>query len=137
MLPILSRFSIFDDMFNDSIYQKKESSIMKTDIKENEENYILDIDLPGYSKENVKLELDKGYLTINAEISNEINDSDTKPNYLYKERFYGKASRTFYIGESIVDKDVKASFKNGILTVTFPKKSIKEESGKTYIDIND
>lgn len=137
MLPRLSRFDILDDVFNDPFFTKRESQIMKTDIIEKDGNYILDIDLPGCKKEDIKLELNNGYLTISATVTHDTDNSDDKKNYIHKERFYGKCSRSFYAGESITEDDINASFKNGILTVTFPKETAKEESNKKYIEIND
>lgn len=135
MLPRLSRFNVLDDMFNDSVFTK--SQIMKTDIKEKGENYILEIDLPGYKKEDITMELSDGYLNIEATISNEEDNSDKQSNYIHKERFYGKCSRSFYVGDNITDKDINASFKNGILCVIFPKDVTDKIKDKKYIEIND
>ncbi len=137
MLPRLSKFDVLDDMFSDPFFTKRESQIMKTDIKETDKDYILDIDLPGCKKENITLELNQGCLTISAKVSNETDESDKKTNYVHKERFYGECSRSFNIGESITEEDIKASFKNGILTVTFPKETVKEEQTKKYIEISE
>ena len=137
MLPRLSRFDVFDDMFDDHFFTKRESQIMKTDIKEKDGKYILEIDLPGYSKENIKLELNNGYLTVSAEISNETDESEEKENYIHKERFYGKCSRNFYVGESVTEDEINASFKNGILSVSFPKEEEQIEQPKKHIEITD
>ena len=137
MLLRLSKFDVLDDMFNDHFFTKGESQIMKTDIKENEENYILDVDLPGCKKGDIQLESNKGYLTISATLSSKADEGDEKTNYIRKERFYGECSRSFYVGESITEEDVKASFKDGILTVTFPKETVKEEKSKKYIEISE
>lgn len=135
MLPRLSRFNVLDDIFNDSVFTK--SQIMKTDIKEKDENYILEIDLPGCKKEDITMELSDGYLNIEATISNEEENSDKQANYIHKERFYGKCSRSFYVGDNITDKDINASFKNGILCVIFPKDVTYKTKDKKYIEIND
>lgn len=137
MLPRLARFDILDDMFNDPFFTKRESQIMKTDIKEKDGNYILDIDLPGCDKKDIQLELNDGYLTVSATINHSIDDSNEKENYIHKERFYGKCSRSFYAGENVTEEDVNASFKNGILTVTFPKETVKENQDKKFIEISD
>lgn len=134
MLPRLSKFGIFDDIFNEPLYKNIENKLMKTDIREKNGTYILEIDIPGGTKEDVKLELENGYLTVEAEITKNTS-SDEKINYIHKERFYGKSSRTFYIGESITDNDIKASFKNGILTISFPKEI--QKSSKKYINIEE
>ncbi len=137
MLPRLSKFDVLDDMFDEPLFAKRESQIMKTDIKEKNGNYILDIDLPGCKKEDISIELNDGYLNISATINHTYDDSDTKENYIHKERFYGKCSRSFYAGENLKEEDIHASFKNGILTVSFKKDSVKDESNKKYIEISD
>lgn len=137
MLPRLTKFDVLDDMFNEPFFTKRESQIMKTDIKEKDGNYILDIDLPGCKKEDINIEFNDGYLTISATINHAIDNSDEKENYIHKERFYGKCSRSFYAGENLKEEDISASFKNGILTVTFKKDDVKNESNKKYIEISD
>ena len=136
MFPKLTKFDVLDDVFNDSFFTKRESSIMKTDIIEKGNNYILKIDLPGYKKEDIKLELKDDYLTISATLSSSEDDSNEKENYIHKERFYGKCSRTFYVG-NISEEDIKASFKNGILKLTFPKEQPKKIEEKKFIPIDD
>lgn len=137
MLPKITKFSILDDMFDDPFFTKREREIMKTDIKEKDGNYILDIDMPGYDKNDIKIELNDGYLTVTATVNKEVNDQNEDEKYIHKERFYGKCSRSYYAGDNIKEEDVIASFKNGILTLTFPKKVVKDESTKKYIEIND
>lgn len=137
MLPRLTKFDVLDDMFSDPFFTKRESQIMKTDIKEKDGNYVLDIDLPGCDKKDIELELNDGYLTVSATVNHSIDNGSEKENYIHKERFYGKCSRSFYAGENITEEDVKASFKNGILTVSFPKETVKEQPDKKYIEISD
>ena len=97
------------------------NNLMKTDIKETKNSYIIDMDLPGYDKDNINLSLEDGYLKINAKVEKEDNgDSDEK--YVRRERFVGECSRSFYVGDNIVEEDIDAEFKNGILKVTIPKK---------------
>jgi len=127
MLP-----SIFDDVFGD-VFEKSSNEIMKTDVKEVGENYLLDIALPGYDKQNIKLELEKGYLTITATQNSENESKDEK--YLRRERYCGKCSRTFYVGEGVDENEIGANYKNGILTVTVPKASKIEN--KKVIEIKD
>lgn len=127
MLP-----SIFDDVFGD-VFDRKEVSVMKTDVKEVGDNYELDIDVPGYNKEDIKLELERGYLTVTAEQSKDIDESDKK--YIRRERCYGKCSRTFYVGDDVTEEDIKANYKNGILSITVPKVSKVET--KKVIEIGD
>jgi len=137
MLPRLSKFDVLDDMFDEPLFTKRESQIMKTDIKEKDGNYTLDIDLPGCKKEDINIELNDGYLNISATINHTVDNSDESENYIHKERFYGKCSRSFYAGDNLKEEDIHASFKNGILTVSFKKDSVKDESNKKYIEISD
>jgi HSP20 family molecular chaperone IbpA len=98
---------------------------MKTDIKENEAGYDLAVELPGYRKEDMKLELKDGYLTISAEIKHDNDDKDNDGNYIRRERYYGKSSRSFYVGEAVTEEDIKAKYEDGILKINVPKKELK------------
>ena len=137
MLPRLTKFNVLEDMFNDPFFKKRESEIMKTDIKEKGDNYVLEIDIPGCDKKDIKIELNNGYLVVTASVERKLDEAEEKERYIRKERFYGKCSRSFYAGESITEEDVKASFKNGILTLTFPKEIVKEDANKKYIEISE
>ena len=128
-------FDLFDDMFRDPFFNESESKLMKTDIKEKKDKYLIDIDLPGYDKDNIKIEIQDGYLTIHASINKE-NDDEEKGKYVRKERYVGECSRSFYVGENIKEEDIKAKFKNGTLTLEIPKKEEKKQlSDKKYIPI--
>ena len=127
MLP-----SIFDDVF-DSMFDKPNNDIMKTDVKVVGDNYLLDISVPGYDKENIKLELERGYLTVTAEKNKEVNSDGEK--YIRREISYGKCSRTFYVGDNITEDEIKANYKNGILSITVPKTS--KVDNKKVIEIED
>ena len=105
---------------------------MKTDIKEGENEYTLEIEMPGIKKENVKIELSKGYITISAENNNEVEEKEK--NYIRKERHYGSFTRSFYVGDKVEMNDINASMDNGILSITVPKEE-KEEPEKKYIEI--
>ena len=98
--------------------------MMKTDIKETEKAFELDIDLPGFKKENVHAELQDGDLTVRANTETETEDKDEQGTYLRKERFTGSCSRSFYVGDDISEDDISAKFENGILKVTVPKKQL-------------
>ncbi|HBV83746.1 MAG TPA: Hsp20/alpha crystallin family protein [Lachnospiraceae bacterium] len=124
--------SLFDDFFEDFARPMRTASryntttgIMRTDVKESDTSYELDIDLPGYKKENVKAELENGYLTINAETSQNNDQKDEDGKYIRRERYYGTCSRRFYVGEEVNQEDIKAKFEDGILKVSVPKKEIK------------
>ncbi|MDO5569722.1 MAG: Hsp20/alpha crystallin family protein [bacterium] len=121
------RFDL-DEFFSD--FPKKGQNNMKTDIYELDGIYHLDMDIPGFKKENVKITCDDGYLTITA--TNETKEEEKKANYIHKERHYGKVSRSFYVG-NIPTNEIKANFDNGLLKVTFPKNSTT--ASKTTIDI--
>ena len=103
---------------------------MKTDIRETKDKYIIDIDLPGFSKENINLSLNKGYLEISAKVDKEDNSGEDEK-YVRKERFYGECSRSFYVGEDITEEDIQAEFKNGILKIEVPKLDENNESQET------
>ncbi len=131
-------FDLFDDFFRDDFFNGKEkNSLMKTDIREGENSFIVDVDLPGYNKEDIKIDVTNGYLTINAKTSNEVNDKE-KGKYVRRERFIGECSRSFYVGDDVKQDEIKASFKNGILSLEVPKVNEEEkEAEKKYIEISD
>ena len=136
MLVPRSNFDLFDEMFNDSFFHKEDNKIMKTDIKEKEDSYIIDIDLPGFDKDNIKIDITDGYLTISAKAEEEKNDKEDEK-YVRRERYFGECSRSFYVGDNIDADSVKATFKKGILTLEVPK--VKEEKlpEKKYIEIEE
>lgn len=127
-------FDLFDEMFNDPFFERNENKIMKTDIKEKGDKYLVEIDLPGYEKEDIKIEVEDGYLTVHAKVNKAEVESKEDGKYIQKERYSGECARSFYIGEDIKQEDIKANFKNGILTLSFPR-TRKEKSDKKYIDI--
>lgn len=137
LMPRRNDFDLWDDFFNDSFFKAKpEAKLMKTDIKENDDSYLLDIDLPGYEKGDIKISVENGYLTITAK--KEESNEDKNDNYIRKERFTGECSRSFYVGDEIEAEDVKASFKNGILALNIPKKEEEKKlPEKKYVEIDD
>ena len=102
--------------------QKMSPTLMRTDIKETDAGFELTIDLPGFKKDDVQAELKDGYLTIAAQTQSESEDKDEKGTYVRKERFSGKCSRTFYVGDDIEEDDIKAKFEDGVLKIAVPKK---------------
>ena len=137
MLVPRRNFDLFDDFFDDGFFSRKEKNLMKTDIREMKDKYVIDIDLPGFSKENINLSLNKGYLEISAKVDEE-NNSNEDEKYVRRERFYGECSRSFYVGDNITEEDIKANFKNGTLSIEVPKKDPKESiPQKKYIPIGD
>ena len=141
LLPRLFDDDVFDDVFDDwmptrHVFGKHEKNWMKTDIKDAGDSYELDMDLPGFKKEDVKIELENGYLTISANKDHEVDDKDNKDNYIRQERYYGSCSRSFYVGDSIKEEDIKANFNNGILELTFPKEVEQKAEEMKYITID-
>ena len=134
MLVPRRNFDLFDDFFKDDFFNKKETSLMKTDIKETKDNYLIEMDLPGYDKDNINLSLKDGYLSISAKVEKEENENEEEK-YVRKERFYGECSRSFYVGDNLTEEDISAEFKNGILKITVPKKEEKQSDETKYIEI--
>jgi HSP20 family molecular chaperone IbpA len=130
LMPSIFGENLFDDLFDGftrptgsgARYSAPATSVMKTDIKETEQGFELDIDLPGYKKEDVKAQLADGYMTITAETSQNNEEKDNDGKYIRRERYYGTCSRSFYVGEDISEEDIKAKFENGILKISVPKK---------------
>nr|WP_243205875.1 Hsp20/alpha crystallin family protein [Eubacterium sp. AF05-24] len=118
----------FDDMFHD-VHN------MKCDIKEKDGNYLLDIELPGYKKENIHMDLKDGYLTIQATRLNNEEERNEAGQIIRQERFSGSCSRSFYIGEGIRPEDIKAAYENGELKITVPKEPVKKVEETTFIPI--
>ena len=130
------KYDFFDDFFKDPFFEIQESNVMKTDIKENKNNYELVMDLPGYDKKDIKMHIEDGYLIINASTKNDVEDKDKNGKYVRKERYFGECSRSFYVGDDIKEEDIKAEFKNGTLNIEIPKKEeIEQKKENKYIDI--
>lgn len=127
--------NLFDGFFNDFARPERrlagsighEAAIMRTDVKESDEGFELHVDLPGYSKEDIKAELKDGTLTISASTNTEKEDKDKDGKFIRRERFSGNCSRSFYVGENLNQEDIKAKFENGILKLFVPKKENKPE----------
>ena len=135
MIPKRRDFDLLDDMFGGVFFNEGESKLMKTDIKEKKDEYVIDIDLPGYEKEGIKLNIQDGYLTVHATVNKEEKDEE-KGKFVRKERYSGSCSRSFYVGDNITENEIKAKFKNGTLTIIVPKKEEKKEiENKKYIEI--
>jgi len=125
--------SFFDDFFDDFFTPtKRNQASMKTDILEKEDGYELHIDVPGFDKEDIKVSLDNGYLTVEAKIEKETEDKEA--HYLKRERFLGASARSFYVGEDIAEEDIQANYDKGMIKLFIPKEgtNVKE---KKYIEI--
>lgn len=129
------RNNIFDDLFNTPFFTRSEANMMKTDIKEHDGGYELTVDLPGVKKDDIKAELNDGYLTITAENNSSKDEKDEKGKYICRERYSGSYSRSFYVGDSVTEEDIKAKFENGTLTLDIPKKEALPEKQNKYIAI--
>lgn len=135
MLMPTMRTNVFDDLFNTPFFTRTESSMMKTDIKEHDNCYDLTIDLPGVKKEDIKAELNDGYLTVSAENNTSKDEKDENGKYICRERYSGSYSRSFYVGDAITEEDISAKFENGTLKLTVPKKEALPEKQNKYIAI--
>ena len=146
MLPSIFGENLFDDFFSDPfgmmvpqgrdpLYGKHAKNLMKTDVRETESTYELDVDLPGFTKDEVNVELKNGYLTIQAAKGLDKDQSDKKGKYIRQERYAGACSRTFYVSEGVEPEDVTAKFENGILQLSIPKEAKKQLPKNTSVTI--
>ena len=126
---------VFDDLFDSGVNTTK-ANTMLCDIRETENTYVMNIALPGYKKEDVNIELDKGYLTISAkhEVSDE--EKDSKGNIIRQERSFGSCSRSFYVGDQIKPETISAKFENGVLKLNVPYEQPKPQVTNTKIMID-
>ena len=133
LVPSIFGEDLFDSFFEDfarptrnvARYNAPAANVMRTDVKETETGYELDVDLPGYKKENVQVELKDGCLTVTAKTSQSKDEKDENGRYIRRERYSGTCSRAFYVGEDIEQNDIKAKFEDGILKLSVPKKEAK------------
>ena len=123
----------FEDMWHEPFSTK--NSYMRTDVREVDGNYLLDMELPGYKKEDIQLDLQDGYLTITAARNSSNEEKDDRGNIIRQERYSGSCSRKFYVGSNIRREDIHASFANGELNITLPKHDMKIAEEKHYIPI--
>ena len=148
LYPTIFNDSIFDDLFDLSfpmmrdmgevdkkLYGKHAAHVMKTDVREHDEGYEVDIDLPGFKKDEITLSLENGYLTITASKGLEEDTKDKKGTIIHQERFAGSMTRSFYVGDHVTEENVKAKFEDGVLRLCIPKKELKELPGNNTIAI--
>ncbi len=120
----------FDDMQHDmerKLYGRKAGRMMKTDIREKDDNYEVAIDLPGFKKEEITVELDNGYLTINAAKGLDRDENNKKGKLIRQERYAGSMTRSFYIGDNVDKSEIEATYRHGVLTLTVPKKEMEKK----------
>ena len=136
MLPSIFGENLFDDFFGDPfgmmprgrdpLYGKHAKNLMRTDVRETEDTYELDVDLPGFKKDEIHLELNNGYLTISTQKTLEKDEKNKAGRMLRQERYAGTMQRSFYVGGAITEEDVKASYEDGVLHLIVPKKDARK-----------
>lgn len=146
MLPSIFGESLFDDWFDDAmtpfftgrdpLYGKHARNLMRADVRETDGAYELDVDLPGFKKDEISLKLDQGYLTIAASKGLDKGDQDKEGRYIRRERYAGACSRSFYVGDQITEKDISAKFEDGILKIHLPKpaQQIEQQPNRILIE---
>jgi len=146
MLPTIFGENLFDDFMDDAfernffggrnpLYGKHSKNLMKTDVKETETGYELDIDLPGFKKDEISAHLEDGYLTVSAAKGVDKDEKDNEGRYIRRERYSGSMTRSFYVGNAVTEEDIKAKYEDGILILSIPKKDPKAVEAKKYIAI--
>lgn len=144
MLPSIFGENLFDEFFPDPFGRmtaweprpaQPTHSLMKTDVRETDSAYELDVDLPGFQKSDVQLQLQNGYLTIHASKNDRKDQKDDNGRYIRQERYVGQCSRSFYVGDRVEKGDVAARFEDGILKISLPKAQRKELPVSNLIDI--
>ena len=147
MMPSIFGENLFDDFFDDDfsmfpaltgrnpLYGKHAKNLMKTDVRETENTYELDIDLPGFKKDEISIDLKDGYLSISAAKGVDKSQQDQQGRYIRQERFAGACSRSFYVGDTVEPMDVSARFEDGILRISLPKQAPRQLPQTTAIAI--
>ena len=145
LMPSIFGENLFDDWMDDfdkafwgkknPLYGKNAKNLMKTDVREHDKGYELDVDLPGFKKDEISAQLKDGYLTISAAKGLDKDEKEKDGKYIRRERYAGTMSRSFYVGEGVEQDDIHAKYENGILKLSIPKKDAKEVEQKKYISI--
>ena len=146
LMPSIFRENLFDDWFDfpqwsdfgdtqKKLYGRHADRLMKTDVHEHDDHYEVDIDLPGFAKDEITIELNDGYLTISAAKGLDKDENDKKGKLIRQERYAGAMQRSFYVGENVTEEEIKASFKHGVLSLNIPKKEAKAVPEKKTIMI--
>ena len=140
LMPSIFGENLFNDDWMDfgfpevdkALYGKHAGHVMKTDVKETDAGYEVDIDLPGFKKDEISAKLDDGYLTISASKGLDKDEKNKEGKYIRKERYAGAMSRSFYVGGAVTEEDIKAKYEDGILRLSIPKKETKAVENKKY-----
>ena len=135
MMPSIFGENLFDDWMDsfeeeffgrkNPLYGKHAKNMMKTDVRETDGTYEVDIDLPGFKKEDISVSFENGYLTVSTNKTLDRDDKDKDGKYIRQERYAGSMSRSFFIGKNIPKEDIKAKYEDGVLILSVPKKDIK------------
>ena len=146
LLPSIFGENLFDDFdnfnfdkalnrMNRELYGKHSRNMMKTDVRETENSYELDIDLPGFKKDEITVQLDNGYLSISASKGLDKDEEKKDGKYIRRERYAGSMNRTFYVGSQLTQQDIQAKFEDGILKISVPKKDVQQVAQNNHIAI--
>lgn len=144
MMPSIFRENLFDSLMEDfafpdisrTLYGKNAKNLMKTDVQETESDYVVDIDLPGFQKDEIRMQLENGCLTVDAAKNLDRDEKNENGSYVRRERYAGSMSRSFYVGNHVKEEDIHPKYENGILTFHIPKeKPATVEEKKRYISI--
>ncbi|MBQ4447027.1 MAG: Hsp20/alpha crystallin family protein [Clostridia bacterium] len=148
LYPTIFNDSLFDDLFDitfpmardmgdvdKKLYGKHAAHVMKTDVHEHDEGYEVDIDLPGFKKDEITLSLENGVLTVSAAKGLDESEKDKKGKLIRQERYMGSMQRSFYVGKNLTDEDIKAKFEDGVLKLSVPKKEAPKLPEKKTIMI--
>ena len=145
LLPSLFGENLLDDWFDfpdpreynqveKNLYGRHANRLMKTDVHEHDDHYEMDIDLPGFKKEEIQLQLENGYLTVQAAKGLESEEKDQKKGRIIRqERYSGSMQRSFYVGDQVTEEDIKAKFEHGVLSLNIPKKEAQIPAKKTIM----
>ena len=147
LMPSIFAENLFDEFFEDfpmprefrnidrRLYGKNAAREMKTDVHEQEDHYEVDIDLPGFKKDEITLTLENGYLTVNAAKGVDKDETDKRGKLIRQERYAGALQRSFYVGDALTEQDIAAKFENGVLSLSVPKQEARKLPEKKVIMI--
>jgi HSP20 family molecular chaperone IbpA len=139
MLPTIFNGSVLDDVFSDPFFTSEPATYrrntMSTDVKEKDGNLEVAIELPGFKKDDISVEVKDGYLNVSAANHEEKDDKDSNGKFLRRERFQGSRTRSFYVGKGLESEDIKAKFTDGVLSLTFPKEIKPKEEERQLVQI--